>query len=536
MESISFGSEVGGAGGASSYAALKQADEQWLQLRTRKSATGPAPQVVCRDVGSCLKDVSETEVFDAVVCGGTLGIFVAAALALKGFKVVVVEKGRLQGRAQEWNISRKELDELVNYGLLSVESLENVITAEFNPNRCGFKGAVEVWVEDILNLGVSPLKLIELVKKKFLEIGGSIFEGLGVSKVNIFDDAAVLLLDNGRRLYSRLVIDAMGNFSPIVRQIRWGQQPDGICLVVGTCARGFESNTTSDIIYANRPVIPVGQSKLQCFWEAFPAGSGPRDRTSYLFAYMDVNPERPSLEQMLEMYWDLMPEYQNVQLNNLQIMRVLFGLFPTYRSSPLSASFDRVIQVGDASGVQSPISFGGFGSITRHLGRLAHGISESLEEDFLDKGSLTLLNPYMPNLSASWLFQKAMSTQTDSVERMDFINTLLATNFQCMQKLGDPVLRPFLQDVIQFGPLAKTLGSVILNRPDILPSIFRKVGLQAILDWTVHFMWLGVYSILSRAVTPWLLPRIAKLPKKKQFIWRRRFDAWKYGSGLDYEL
>lgn len=37
MESISFGSEVGGAGGASSYAALKQADEQWLQLRTRKS-------------------------------------------------------------------------------------------------------------------------------------------------------------------------------------------------------------------------------------------------------------------------------------------------------------------------------------------------------------------------------------------------------------------------------------------------------------------------------------------------------------------
>eukprot|EP00250_Pteridium_aquilinum_P013578 c21433_g1_i1 orf=668-2395(-) len=536
MESVSFGSEVGGAGGASSYAALKRADEQWLKMRTRKSAMGPAPEVVYRDLGSCLNDAPETEVYDAVVCGGTLGIFVAAALALKGFKVVVIEKGRLQGRSQEWNISRKELDELVNYGILSSESLQSAIAAEFNPNRCGFKGSVEVWVEDILNLGISPLKLIELVKMKFLEMGGSILEGLAVAKVNVFNDAAVLTLDDDRTLHARLVIDAMGNFSPIVRQIRWGQQPDGICLVVGTCARGFESNTTSDIIYSTHPAIPVGQSELQCFWEAFPAGSGPKDRTSYLFAYMDVNPECPSLEQMLETYWDLMPEYQNIQLSNLEIMRVLFGLFPTYRSSPLPAAFDRVLQVGDASGIQSPVSFGGFGSITRHLGRLADGISESLEGDLLDKGSLALLNPYMPNLSASWLFQKAMSVQTDSVVSTDFINTLLATNFQCMQKLGDPVLRPFLQDVIQFGPLAKTLGLVILSRPDILPSIFRQVGFKAILDWVVHFTWLGIYSILSMAVTPWLLPRISKLPKKEQFIWKRRFDAWKYGAGLDYHL
>lgn len=71
---------------------------EWLTFfLLNPTATGPAPEVVCRDVGSCLKDVSETEVFDAVVCGGTLGIFVAAALALKGFKVAVVEKGRLQG-------------------------------------------------------------------------------------------------------------------------------------------------------------------------------------------------------------------------------------------------------------------------------------------------------------------------------------------------------------------------------------------------------------------------------------------------------
>ena len=33
------------------------------------------------------------------------------------------------------------------------------------------------------------------------------------------------------------------------------------------------------------------------------------------------------------------------------------------------------LQVGDASGIQSPVSFGGFGSLTRHLGRLSSGLS-----------------------------------------------------------------------------------------------------------------------------------------------------------------
>ena len=44
---------------------------------------------------------------DVVVAGGTLGIFVAAALAVRGLRVVVLEQGKLVGRTQEWNISRK---------------------------------------------------------------------------------------------------------------------------------------------------------------------------------------------------------------------------------------------------------------------------------------------------------------------------------------------------------------------------------------------------------------------------------------------
>ena len=76
---------------------------------------------------------------------------------------------------------------------------------------------------------------------------------------------------------------------------------------------------------------------------------------------------------------------------------------------------------------------------------------------------------------------------------------------QFLQKLGDPVLRPFLQvilcfnaltisvmrvgpqshshyeaylrqDVVQFGPLVKTLGLVMITKPQLLPFVFKQVN------------------------------------------------------------
>ena len=40
---------------------------------------------------------------------GTLGIFLATTLAMKGKSVALVERGKLLGREQEWNISRQDM-------------------------------------------------------------------------------------------------------------------------------------------------------------------------------------------------------------------------------------------------------------------------------------------------------------------------------------------------------------------------------------------------------------------------------------------
>ncbi|PPS16245.1 hypothetical protein GOBAR_AA04329 [Gossypium barbadense] len=453
---------------------------------------------------------------DVVVCGGTLGIFIATALITKGLKVCIVERNILKGREQEWNISRKELMELVEAGILDEDDIEEVTAVSFNPNRCGFENKGEIWVEDILNLGV-PVKLIEIVKKRFVSFGGVIFEGCSVSSISIYDDTAILQLAEENILSSRLIIDAMGNFSPVVKQIRGGRKPDGVCLVVGSCARGFKENSTSDVIYSSSSVKKVGNAEVQYFWEAFPAGSGPLDRTTYMFTYVNPQPTSPKLEELLEDYWDLMPKYQTHT-------RV-------HQSHPSLRN-----KFGDASGIQSPVSFGGFGSLTRHLGRLSNGIYEAIDGDFLDSYSLSLLNPYMPNLSASWLFQRAMSAKKQSNVPPDFINELLDINFKSMERLGDPVLRPFLQDVIQFGPLAKTLGLVMLTKPQILPSIFKQVDIPVLIDWSRHFFMLGYYTFLSTYMDPVIRSWLNGLPSKVKYEWKRHLEAWKYGSGLDYRL
>ncbi|CAO2206770.1 unnamed protein product [Urochloa humidicola] len=534
MEKISSGEEVGGAGGAYSYSALKRLDQIWSGL-SGQQVDSKVPEVVTRVQGTADSNLGAgSEIFDVLVCGGTLGIFVATALSSKGLRVGIVERNIIKGREQEWNISRKELMEIVEIGILSEAEIEQIISSDFNPNRCGFEDKGEIWVEDILNLGISPAKLVETMKEHFVSSGGVIFEGKSLSSIYVYDDCAVLKLSDDDSLSCRLVIDAMGNFSPIVRQIRSGRKPDGMCLVVGACARGFEKNSTSDIIFSSSSVNRAGNSEVQLFWEAFPAGSGPSDRTTYMFTYVDPKFGGPKLEDLLEVFWDLMPAYQDVDLENLDIRRVIFGIFPTYRDSPLPAAFDRILQVGDASGIQSPVSFGGFGSLTRHLGRLSNGIYEAVEGDFLDAHSLRLLNPYMPNLSASWLFQRAMSVRPHVNVSPTFINELLFSNFQSMQKLGDSVLRPFLQDVIQFGPLVKTLGLVMLSRPQILPSIFKQVGLGAILDWSGHFLMLGYYTFLSTFIDPVTRSWVESLPPRDKYQWKRYLEAWRYGAGLDY--
>ena len=172
-----------------------------------------------REVSTALPDAVGVQLFDAVVLGGTLGIFLATALQLRGRKVAVIERNQLVGRDQEWNISRSDMQvrlcptsaifeffgisfdtlvtttagawtkmnfaelncslklglfvqPFVSEGILTEAEVEDVIVSEFNPVRVAFENISEITTTNILNCGVSPRCMIELLKQRFLRAGG----------------------------------------------------------------------------------------------------------------------------------------------------------------------------------------------------------------------------------------------------------------------------------------------------------------------------------------------------------------------------
>ncbi len=485
-------------------------------LTSCRENTNPIPQVITQS-NVTLENID----WDVVICGGTLGILIGCALVKRGWRVALLERGILRGREQEWNISRSELEVFLELDLLSHQELENAIATHYNPARVSFFGGTEVWVNDVLNIGVDPIYLLETVKNKFIAAGGKLFENTA------FDHAVVhpngVLVSN--TFSTRLLVDAMGNFSPIVQQARSGKKPDGVCLVVGSCAQGFPQNNTGDLLASFTPLL----NNCQYFWEAFPARDG---RTTYLFTYMDLDAQHIGLEALFAEYLRLLPEYQGVELSQLQLQRALFGFFPAF-CQQLYFPWGRIVPVGDSSGNQSPLSFGGFGSMVRHLKRLTLGIGEALATEQLSASALKQLQPYQPNLSVTWLFQKAMRAGIGQKIDPNQINSLLSAVFAQMQQLGEPVLKPFLQDVVQFSGLTQTLLKTALNHPLLIARVIPQVGIFSLVDWTIHYFNLGIYTVLFKLGVR-LQWWVKYLPPANQYNYHRLLDKWQFGSGNDF--
>lgn len=495
---------------------LRRVDALWQSLR---EGTQPIPTVIQAN-----RDTIDLE-WDVVICGGTLGVLLGAALAQRGWQVALLERGMLRGRDQEWNISRQELQVFVELALLTEAELEQTIATAFNPSRIAFRGSPPVQVRDVLNIGVDPVTLLETLKQKFLAHGGRLFEQTPFEGAIVHANGVTV--NAGQQTFqTRLVLDAMGHFSPIVQQARQGKKPDAVCLVVGTCAEGIHPNASGDLIATITPI----QNQCQYFWEAFPARDG---RTTYLFTYLDAHPDRPSLEAMFDDYFRLLPDYQQVSLEQLQFKRALFGFFPCYRQSPLKPAWNYILPIGDSSGSQSPLSFGGFGAMIRHLPRLTNGIHAALESDTLKQGALSLLHPYQPNLAVTWLFQRSMSVGINQTIDPNQINELLAIVFQAMETLGDPVLKPFLQDVVQFSALFQTLAQTTLMQPTIVFKIIPQVGLLTLFNWLFHYTALAAYAALYPLARS-LEPSFKNLPVVPRYYCDRWLQALEYGSGGDH--
>ena len=137
------------------------------------------------------------------------------------------------------------------------------------------------------------------------------------------------------------------------------------------------------------------------------------------------------------------------------------------------------------------------------------------------------------------LFYQAMSIRVRQpfVDKR-FVNRLLATNFEVMNDMGPRTIKPFLQDVVRFDGLVGSLARSFVADPTFMPQIVAWVGLPTLVDWMGHVGMMGAYSALDNFVSPWLRPvgnTALKRPRSKYDL-NRQMDAWRYGSGNDFDL
>lgn len=532
-----------------------------------------------------------------------MGIFYAMALQLKGMKVCVIAPRELKGQEQEWNVGRDDMLELERLGILTRADLEASLSTVFDGTRAGFKNkevtplggglndnegiGFECYLNGVLNLGVSPKILIERTAARFKAIGGEIREqcplgGVAVSpQVGCAIDLGSYNPDEDvEPITAKLVLDCMGYGSPVARQQRYGQRPDSICMVFGSSAGGYnpDRNRFADAMYSFNGLQDFGvNGKHQYFWETFPVGTnltapqtsdkswfdkvafgnmkevtmqGPQVttdvKTTYMFTYMDTHKNRPSLESMMDDYFKLLPVYQK-SINNpetdLKINRVLYDYFPAYRDSPMKPQYSRVLSVGEAAGLQSPISFGGFRSVSRHIGRVSGAVAEAVQTGCLHKDDLGEINAYMPNLSAAWLFRDVMSVKMGKGKDTDpkFTNRVLAVYMKAMYDAGPGTVSPLMHDVLRFDALARTLVSGIFSDPLLMRDLVKHVGVSKLVDFLGHVWNMGVYSLMDTAVSPIMRLMMEKMeddPKmnpRMKFQMQRRMENWKFGSGNDYD-
>ena len=537
---------VGGAGGTSQLESLLKLDAELQELHAGRWPPPPTNDFV-RRMDALLRPDSQ-DYYDVAVCGGTLGILLACALQLQGHRVAVIEAGPLRGRQQDWNTSEEELEALVAAGVLARDELAEVAPLSFGPMRCAFgpSPSFELKLAGVLDVAVSPEALLRCVRKRFEAAGGRVLEFTRVQQVDVHEDGAKLVL-NEKEINVRLVVDCMGHRSPIALQQRGGQKPDGVCVQVGCCATadGFAQwGQTGDFFCTAGDASaggPSGRARVQHFWQAFPTSSDEEnERSTYMFTYLKPSPEMPSLVDTLEAFWTALPGYQRLDgredpLAELIVSRVVFGWFPTYRrNAPLQPSFDRILSVGDASAVQSPISFGGFCAMLRHLPRLRSGIDLALRSDSLSRDELALLAPYLPNLSSAWMSSAAMTARpyADRAPPSPIVNQLLEGNFKVMSELPRKEAITFFRDVTTLKTLTAVLVGQTLTMATLLPSVVAEIGALEIGEFGLHLMMLAVYTGLHTVSPDEPLPATGEVSGEdyRRSCYR---DAWRYGSGLD---
>jgi len=483
--------------------------------------------------------------YDLIYVGGALGAIHAALMAKLGYNVLLIERLKFGRMNREWNISRAEFQVLIDLGLFTKKEFESIIAAEyedgfskfFDANNPENLKASVLHTPTVLNIAIDTNKLLELCGKKLVKYGAEIWEQTDFEKATIGKDlvtvkATNLVTEEEKEATGRLLVDAMGTASPIAWQMAGKRTFDSVCPTVGAILEGLEpevwDRTYGDVLFSHGDI----SRGRQLIWELFPAEGN--EVTIYLFHYHQVHPDNPgSLLEMYEDFFNILPEYRRCDMEQLTWKKPTFGYIPgrfTVGENDRKIATDRVIAIGDAASLQSPLVFTGFGSLVRNLGRLTSLLDKALKNDLLDGQSLNRIKAYQSNIAVTWLFSKGMMVPTHKTLPPERVNAMLNTFFGLLADEPETA-DTFIKDRTDWLTFNRLALKAARKNPPLLLWIWQMAGTRDIIRWMGSYTKFTVDAfknlLFSRWFNPWLEKQSRWLQQSNPKLW---FKLLSFGS------
>ncbi|MGB3402178.1 MAG: flavin-dependent dehydrogenase [Microcoleaceae cyanobacterium] len=507
----------------------------WWEKRWREGVRHPQQPQQVIDTSNATNSAQPD--YDLIYIGGALGVIHAAVMARLGYRVLLLERLPFGRMNREWNISRSELQSVIDLGLFTALEVEEVIAREYKDGFNKFFDAYNPSVAQapilhtstVLNIALDSEKLLQLCGKKLREAGGEIWDETEFIKAEISPslvtvESVNLPTQTQRQTTGRLLVDAMGTASPIAWQLNGGRAFDSVCPTVGAIIDGgFEpgvwDSKYGDVLNSHGDI----SRGRQLIWELFP-GEG-NDLTFYLFHYHQIHPENPgSLLEMYEDFFTILPEYRRCDVDQLSWKKATFGYIPGHfslKSSDRKVAYDRLISIGDAASLQSPLVFTGFGSLVRNLSRLTNLLDTALKYDLLTAKYLNKIRAYQSNVSVTWLFSKGMMVPTGKHLPPQKVNSILNTFFGILATEPPEVADTFIKDRTPWGMFTRLALKAARINPKLLIWILDFISINETIRWMMSYFNYSILALISylfawvprfsRWIQPWLEPRFPSL-------------------------
>jgi len=523
----------------------------WWEKRWRDSVCNPQKpkQVVFRDRQT---QVTKTPTYDLIYIGGALGIIHATMMAKLGYRVCLIERLPFGRMNREWNISRAEFQGLVDFGLFTQAEFESIILREyedgfnkfFDGNNPPNAKAAVLHTPTVLNVAIASERLLKICGEKLKQFGGEIFEQTEFDQAVVTNQSVIvkahnLITQESLELTGRLILDAMGSASAIAQQINDGQAFDSVCPTVGAVLEGIDPSVWDkkygDVLFSHGDI----SRGRQLIWELFPLANN--EIAVYLFHYHQVNAQNPgSLLEMYEDFFTILPEYRRCDMDKLTWKKATFGYIPGHFSLGVNArqvSFDRLLALGDAAALQSPLVFTGFGSLVRNLPRLTDLLNTALKHDLLSADQLQNITAYQSNVAVTWLFSKGMMVPTGRVLPPERINSMLNSFFGVMAGQEASVSDRFIKDRLGWLMFNRLAVIAAIKNPKIIVWIWDMAGAWDMAKWLLSYFRFTIDALLHFLLSGWLPKSINKnqtwIEAKYPKLWLKLL-SWSYG--INYSI